>query len=116
MSLAPGAEYATPLLYAGFSDAGLDGLSHVLHTHLRARPQHPGTPRPVTLNVWEAVYFDHDLARLTALADHAAEVGVERFVLDDGWFSGRRPTTGRAGDGSSTTGVWPDGLHPLTTT
>ncbi|RKN38408.1 alpha-galactosidase [Micromonospora endolithica] len=113
VALAPGGEYATPLLYAGFSDTGLDGLSHVLHTHLRARPHHPSTPRPVTLNVWEAVYFDHDPARLAALADHAAEVGVERFVLDDGWFSGRRHDRAGLGDWFVDTDVWPDGLHPL---
>ncbi|MEH1098849.1 alpha-galactosidase [Micromonospora sp. CPCC 205561] len=111
--LDPGAEYATPLLYAVFSDAGLDGLSHALHTHLRARPQHPTTSRPVTLNVWEAVYFDHDLERLRALADHAAEVGVERFVLDDGWFRGRRHDRAGLGDWYVDDAVWPDGLHPL---
>ncbi|MEV4813270.1 alpha-galactosidase [Micromonospora avicenniae] len=111
--LGPGDSYATPLLYAVWSDAGLDGLSDTLHTHLRARPQHPRTPRPVTLNVWEAVYFDHDLARLRALADQAAEVGVERFVLDDGWFRGRRADTAGLGDWYVDEGVWPDGLHPL---
>ncbi|MEU6074272.1 alpha-galactosidase [Micromonospora sp. NPDC047074] len=111
--LDPGGEYATPLLYAVFSAAGLDGLSDVLHTHLRARPQHPATPRPVTLNVWEAVYFDHDLDRLRALADQAAEVGVERFVLDDGWFRGRRHERAGLGDWYIDDTVWPDGLHPL---
>ncbi|MER6592290.1 alpha-galactosidase [Micromonospora purpureochromogenes] len=111
--LAPGEDYATPLLYAVHSAAGLDGLSDVLHRHLRARPGHPGTPRPVTLNVWEAVYFDHDLARLTALADRAAEVGVERFVLDDGWFRGRRHDRAGLGDWYVDDGVWPDGLQPL---
>ncbi|MFG1758552.1 alpha-galactosidase [Micromonospora echinofusca] len=111
--LDPGGEYATPLLYAAFSAAGLDGISDVLHTHLRARPQHPATPRPVTLNVWEAVYFDHDLERLRALADHAAEVGVERFVLDDGWFRGRRHDRAGLGDWYVDETVWPDGLHPL---
>ncbi|MFV2116255.1 alpha-galactosidase [Micromonospora sp. LOL_025] len=111
--LDPGGEYATPVLHAVFSDVGLDGLSDVLHTHLRARPQHPATPRPVTLNVWEAVYFDHDLDRLRALADHAAEVGVERFVLDDGWFRGRRHDRAGLGDWYVDDTVWPDGLHPL---
>ncbi|WP_346535644.1 alpha-galactosidase [Micromonospora sp. DPT] len=111
--LAPGEEYPTPLLYAVHSAAGLDGLSDVLHRHLRARPEHPSTPRPVTLNVWEAVYFDHDLARLTALADRAAEVGVERFVLDDGWFRGRRHDRAGLGDWYVDEGVWPDGLQPL---
>ncbi|MGW3607000.1 alpha-galactosidase [Micromonospora sp. NPDC005161] len=111
--LGPGESYATPLLYAVWSDAGLDGLSDVLHTHLRARPRHPRSPRPVTLNVWEAVYFDHDLDRLRALADRAAQIGVERFVLDDGWFRGRRDDTAGLGDWFVDEGVWPDGLQPL---
>ncbi|WP_433317294.1 alpha-galactosidase [Micromonospora sp. CA-269861] len=111
--LGPGESYETPLLYAVWSDAGLDGLSDVLHTHLRARPGHPRSPRPVTLNVWEAVYFDHDLDRLRALADRAAQIGVERFVLDDGWFRGRRDDTSGLGDWYVDEGVWPDGLQPL---
>ncbi|MET8045335.1 alpha-galactosidase [Micromonospora sp. NPDC005215] len=111
--LGPGESYDTPLLYAVWSDVGLDGLSDVLHTHLRARPGHPRSPRPVTLNVWEAVYFDHDLDRLRALADRAAQIGVERFVLDDGWFRGRRDDTAGLGDWYVDEGVWPDGLQPL---
>ncbi len=111
--LGPGESYETPLLYAVWSDAGLDGLSDVLHSHLRARPGHPRSPRPVTLNVWEAVYFDHDLDRLRALADRAAQIGVERFVLDDGWFRGRRDDTAGLGDWYVDEGVWPDGLQPL---
>ncbi|WP_431877992.1 alpha-galactosidase [Micromonospora marina] len=111
--LEPGEEYATPLLYAAHAADGLDGLSDALHTHLRARPSHPRTPRPVTLNVWEAVYFGHDLDRLRALADAAAEVGVERFVLDDGWFRGRRHDQAGLGDWWVDGEVWPDGLQPL---
>ncbi|WFE49505.1 alpha-galactosidase [Micromonospora sp. WMMD1155] len=111
--LGPGESYETPLLYAVWSDTGLDGLSDVLHTHLRARPGHPRSPRPVTLNVWEAVYFDHDLDRLRALADRAAHIGVERFVLDDGWFRGRRDDTAGLGDWYVDEDVWPDGLQPL---
>ncbi|MBC9004917.1 alpha-galactosidase [Micromonospora aurantiaca (nom. illeg.)] len=111
--LGPGEEYATPLLYAAHSADGLDGLSDALHTHLRARTSHPRTPRPVTLNVWEAVYFDHDLDRLRTLADAAAEVGVERFVLDDGWFRGRRHDQAGLGDWWVDGEVWPDGLQPL---
>ncbi|ADL45266.1 alpha-galactosidase [Micromonospora aurantiaca (nom. illeg.)] len=111
--LGPGEEYATPLLYAAHSADGLDGLSDALHTHLRSRTSHPRTPRPVTLNVWEAVYFDHDLDRLRTLADAAAEVGVERFVLDDGWFRGRRHDQAGLGDWWVDGEVWPDGLQPL---
>jgi alpha-galactosidase len=52
----------------------------------------------VLLNTWEAVYFDHDLETLRQLADVAAEVGIERFVLDDGWFGSRRDDTSGLGD------------------
>ena len=56
----------------------------------------PRRPRPVVLNTWEAVYFDQDLATLDPLVDAAAEAGVERFVLDDGWFTGRTRRPARA--------------------
>jgi alpha-galactosidase len=65
------------------------------------------------LNTWEAVYFDHDLNVLTTLADVAAEVGVERFVLDDGWFRSRRNERAGLGDWFVDEDVWPDGLGPL---
>ncbi|HYJ67204.1 MAG TPA: alpha-galactosidase [Nocardioidaceae bacterium] len=111
--LAPGESYETPWLYATWSDAGLDGASTRLHRWLRARPNHPRRARPVVLNTWEAVYFDHDLDRLRGLADVAAGVGVERFVLDDGWFHGRRDDTRALGDWTVDETVWPDGLGPL---
>jgi alpha-galactosidase len=104
--------YGTPWLYGSYG-VGLDEQARRFHEHLRARPGHPRTPRPVTLNVWEAVYFDHDLDRLTALADRAAELGVERYVLDDGWFRHRRDDTAGLGDWYVDETVWPDGLTPL---
>jgi Alpha-galactosidase len=110
--LGRGQSYRTPWLYGSYG-AGLDEQARRFHDHLRARPQHPHTPRPVTLNVWEAVYFDHDLGRLTALADRAAELGVERYVLDDGWFRHRRDDTAGLGDWYVDETVWPDGLTPL---
>jgi alpha-galactosidase len=106
-------KYTTPWLYAAHSDRGLDGLSAKFHAYVRARATHPRTPRPVVLNTWEAVYFDHDLDRLTALAETAAAAGVERFVLDDGWFRHRRDDTAGLGDWYVDSGVWPDGLRPL---
>jgi alpha-galactosidase len=110
--LAPGGSYRTPWLVAVFSDAGLDGLSDRLHPWIRESAQ-LRKPRPVVLNTWEAVYFDHDLTVLSDLADAAAEVGVERFVLDDGWFTGRRDDKRALGDWFVDDTVWPDGLHPL---
>jgi alpha-galactosidase len=111
--LAPGERYTSPTLLAAHSTEGLDGVSARFHRMLRARPTHPRTPRPVVLNTWEAVYFRHDLAELTRLAETAAAIGVERFVLDDGWFLGRRDDTAGLGDWVVDPAVWPDGLAPL---
>ncbi|WP_328917376.1 MULTISPECIES: alpha-galactosidase [unclassified Streptomyces] len=111
--LAPGATYRTPVCHFAWSDGGLDGLAGRFHDLLRARPGHPRGPRPLVLNSWEAVYFDHDHDRLLRLAERAAEVGVERFVLDDGWFSGRRSDRAGLGDWTVDPVVWPDGLTPL---
>ncbi|WP_234986514.1 alpha-galactosidase [Demequina sp. NBRC 110055] len=111
--LAPGETYAAPTVAAFYSGAGLDGISAASHAWLRARPGRPASARPLTLNVWEAVYFDHDLATLTALADRAATVGVERFVLDDGWFGARRDDTSGLGDWVVSADAWPTGLAPL---
>jgi alpha-galactosidase len=111
--LEPGGSFRTPTTVFIWSAAGLDDISHRLHSSLRARPGHPRRPRPVTLNTWEAVYFQHDLGRLERLAEVASAVGVERFVLDDGWFRGRRSDTAGLGDWTVDRQVWPDGLHPL---
>ncbi|MFI6345895.1 alpha-galactosidase [Streptomyces sp. NPDC050560] len=111
--LAPGESHTTPVCAFGWSRDGLDGLAERFHTLLRGRPRHPSAPRPLTLNTWEAVYFDHREDKLLALADAAAEVGVERLVLDDGWFRGRRHDRAGLGDWSVDETVWPDGLTPL---
>ena len=110
--LAPGEDYTSPWLYGSYG-AGLDAVARRFHRFLRARPQHPDAQRPVTLNVWETVYFDHALEPLRDLADLASAAGVERFVLDDGWFSSRRDDTSGLGDWVVADAVWPDGLGPL---
>jgi alpha-galactosidase len=110
--LKPGQGYATPWVY-GVYGRGLDEVAGRFHRFLRARETHPSTSRPVTLNVWEAVYFDHDLDRLVDLAERAASIGVERYVLDDGWYGARRSDRAGLGDWTVSTEVWPQGLHPL---
>lgn len=107
--------YQAPEVWAVYSADGIDGASARFHGSIRARATHPTNirPRPVTLNVWEAVYFDHRLDKLVALADAAAEIGVERFVLDDGWFGARRDDYAGLGDWVVSKDVWPDGLGPL---
>ncbi|GAB2751132.1 alpha-galactosidase [Terrabacter koreensis] len=111
--LAAGETYAAPTVVFVHSTEGLDGLSRRLHRSLRARAGHPSRPRPVVLNTWEAVYFDTDLDHLKSLADTAARIGVERFVLDDGWFGGRRHDRAGLGDWVVSRDVWPDGMAPL---
>ena len=105
--------YSAPTVYAVHSPHGLSTASQHFHQFVRSRLRHEDTWRPVTLNTWEAVYFEHNFETLTKLADVAAHVGVERFVLDDGWFSGRRNDTAGLGDWTVDASVWPDGLHPL---
>jgi alpha-galactosidase len=111
--LARGEEYAAPWLVGSCSGEGLDGVSDRVHRWLRRHSPRTRRPRPVVMNTWEAVYFDHDLDRLVELADVAAAAGVERFVLDDGWFAGRRSDRAGLGDWVVDRSVWPDGLHPL---
>ncbi|MFE4369727.1 alpha-galactosidase [Streptomyces sp. NPDC056835] len=111
--LAPGDTYTSPECLFAWSDEGLDGLADRFHDMIRSRPQHPATVRPLTLNTWEAVYFDHHQDRLLDLADLAVASGVERFVLDDGWFLGRRDDTAGLGDWTVDRTVWPEGLGPL---
>lgn len=107
-----GEEYTSPWLIGSWGE-GLDELSGRIHRALRARRRHPSRPRPVLLNTWEAVYFDHDLPRLLALAEAAASVGIERFVLDDGWFPARTDDRAGLGDWTVDQARWPAGLRPL---
>ena len=105
--------YEAPALFAVYSSQGLDGVSAAFHSHLRAREIHPTRPRPLTLNMWEALYFDHNEDKIRALVDVAAEVGVERVVLDDGWFHSRRNDRSGLGDWVVDPAVWPNGLTPV---
>ncbi len=113
--IAAGVTHEIPPVIANYSDAGFDGLSHNYYRWLRARPHHPTNirPRPLTLNVWEAIEFDHDVEKIKAIADAAAEVGVERFVLDDGWFNLRRHDRAGLGDWVVDKSIWPQGLAPI---
>ena len=106
--LATGERYQSPKLYAAHA-IGLDEMAGRFHDHLRARPQHPQSVRPVVMNVWEAVYFDHDLERIIDLATLGASVGAERFVLDDGWFGNRTGDSAGLGDWTPREAAWGEG-------
>ena len=111
----PGESFDSPEVAAVYSDSGIDGTTNRIYAWLRSRPNHPTNirPRPLTLNVWEAVYFDHNLEKLSQLAEVAQQIGVERFVLDDGWFGSRRNDLLGLGDWVVSSDVWPQGLGPL---
>lgn len=114
--LAAGETYCTPQVHAGFSATGFTGLSQTFHQHLRGAvldQRARRKPRPVHYNTWEAVYFDHDRDKLFALVDAAADVGAERFILDDGWFGARRNDKSGLGDWVVSDQIYPDGLGPL---
>jgi alpha-galactosidase len=114
--LEAGAHYQSPDIIAAFSPKGFSGLSQNVHAHIRRnilRPETRAKVRPVHYNTWEAVWFDHDVATLKDIADRAAAIGVERFVLDDGWFGSRRDDTSGLGDWGVSDAVYPDGLAPL---
>jgi alpha-galactosidase len=106
---------SAPLL-AAFSDTGLNGIGAAFQHDIRDRVvtwPDPARPRPVHYNCWEAVYFDHRLDTLSDMAERAAALGVERFVLDDGWFGQRDDDTTSLGDWTVDRRKWPEGLHPL---
>ena len=114
INVAPGAVIDAPALFACAAD-GLNQMTQRFHQFARRHvlPQWTRTPRPIHANSWEALYFDHDEHALLALVDAAASAGAERFVLDDGWFHGRRDDTSGLGDWWVDKTVYPKGLHTL---
>ncbi|MGH1446571.1 MAG: alpha-galactosidase [Cognatishimia sp.] len=108
--------FETAKLYAMFSDDGINGCAIAFQRHLRDNVvQWPKAerPRPVHYNCWEAVYFNHNLPELKDIADRAADLGAERFVLDDGWFGERDDDTQALSDWEVDPRKYPDGLKPL---
>ena len=116
LSLQPNESYCSPTLYGASTENGLSALSQCFHRYIRSNLRDSRStekPRPVHFNTWEAMYFDLSLDRLCSLADEAAAVGAERFVLDDGWFKNRRSDSAGLGDWFVDETVFPQGLSPL---
>lgn len=115
--LAPGETLHSPAAFASYAPDGLAGLSRRFHRHVRRHvlqwPTGKMPPRPVTLNTWEGTYFAHDEARLMQQADAAARLGIERFVLDDGWMPARVNDRAGLGDWVADPAKYPNGLGPL---
>lgn len=115
--LNPGETHSTPAFICGFSPDGWSGASRRLHAFQRERilPR-PATvlpQRPVLYNSWEAVSFGVTEQNQIELAQKAADIGVELFVLDDGWFGTRTSERSGLGDWTVRQSAFPNGLRPL---
>lgn len=100
-TLGKGESFQTPEMVMVYSEAGLNGMSQTFHKLYRtrlARGTWRDKVRPILINSWEAFYFDFDAPKLLGLADAAADLGMELFVLDDGWFGKRDDSTSSLGD------------------
>ncbi|MEC5344577.1 alpha-galactosidase [Brenneria populi] len=115
ITLAQEESFSTPWVYATCGAAGLNSMSQQYHRFLRQEViRFPADKaRPVHLNTWEGIYFDHDPDYIMQMATQAAELGVERFIIDDGWFRGRDHDRAGLGDWYLDEKKYPNGLMPV---
>ncbi len=120
--LHPGEKLETPVFYGGYSAHGMGGASRLLHGfelhHILPRTAATASaptpkPRPVIYNSWEATEFNVSEAGQIELAEKAAALGVDRFVMDDGWFGQRKKDNAGLGDWYVNQDKFPHGLKPL---
>lgn len=114
-TLNPGDEFTAPEAVLCYAD-GFTELSHRLHRIIKdnvCRGKYKRAHRPILINSWEAMYFDVNEAKCYALAKEAAELGIELFVLDDGWFHDRNNDNAGLGDWYENKAKLPDGLKSL---
>ena len=114
--LEPGESLESPPFYAGFTEGGIGEASRILHRFERLNIMPGGASarlRPVLYNSWEATEFAVDEPGQKALAAKAAKLGVERFVMDDGWFGARNNDHAGLGDWTVNPQKFPNGLTPL---
>ncbi len=115
-TVAPGSSLETPRFYAGYTAQGQGGASRILHRFQlhEILPTHPDPrPRPIIYNSWEATEFHVSETGQIALAEKAAKLGVERFVIDDGWFGERVNDHAGLGDWTVNRTKFPNGLKPV---
>ncbi|KUN03096.1 alpha-galactosidase [Streptomyces yokosukanensis] len=114
LSLRPGESYTTPVFAGLWSDGGFGGASRTWHAYQRAHViPDAERDRPVLFNSWEATNFAISEEQQLALARRAAEIGVELFVVDDGWFGARTSDRAGLGDWAPNPDRFPQGLKPL---
>lgn len=115
-TLNPGQTFETPEVLMTFTDKGLTKLSQTYHRFIQhhiCRSRYALERRPVLLNSWEAAYMDISEEKLLSIAKGAKELGVELFVIDDGWFGERDDDFRSLGDWFPNKRKLPDGLTPL---
>ena len=114
--LEPGESFQSPEAILVFSDRGLNGMSQAFHSLYRTRlvrGHWRDRSRPVLINNWEGTYFSFTEKRLLAIAEKAKEIGIELFVLDDGWFGRRNSDNCSLGDWTVNRRKLPSGLSGL---
>ncbi|SDD04651.1 alpha-galactosidase [Paenibacillus sp. UNCCL117] len=114
--LDPGEAFQTPEVVMVYSDKGLSGMSAIYHRMYRSRlcrGAYRDKERPILVNNWEATYFDFDSEKLEHIASLGAELGMELFVLDDGWFGSRNDDRSSLGDWTVNAKKLPGGLSDL---
>ncbi|PTV93062.1 alpha-galactosidase [Halanaerobium saccharolyticum] len=114
--LESGESFQTPEVVMNYSDRGLNKMSQNFHQLYRSRlvrGKHRDKQRPVLINNWEGTYFDFDTDKILEMAAAAAEVDLELFVLDDGWFGKRNDDTSSLGDWYVNEEKLPGGLEYL---
>lgn len=117
--LAPGESFQTPEVILSYSAEGLGGYSRQIHRFIRdhlCRGPWVNRERPILINNWEATYFDFNEEKLSSIVQKAAPLGVELFVLDDGWFGQRRDDRRALGDWVVNRTKLPGGLEGIAKT
>lgn len=115
-TLQPGESFQTPEAVLVYTDKGLGGMSRIYHRLYRerlCRGIHRDRERPILVNNWEATYFHFTADKIEAIAEAGAELGIELFVLDDGWFGKRDSDNSSLGDWVEDRRKLPHGLRDL---
>lgn len=110
--LQPGESFTAPAIICGYTPNGYEEMSHTLHRYARCALLRDDI-RLVLYNSWEATTFDVQCDQQIKLAERAAEIGAELFVIDDGWFGERHNEKNGLGDWYVNPEKFPNGLTPL---
>lgn len=111
--LEAGESFTTPQMVIGYTNNGLEAMSHNMHEYANKYILRNKDIRPVLYNSWEAMEFKVNAKEQIELAKYAKEIGTELFVVDDGWFGERHSTKDGLGDWYVNEGKFPNGLEEL---